>query len=376
MRKKSECLIGDPEMADEHVTRRGFVRSAAVGIGAGAVVSEAQSRKAFGSEGGDLVGAKQAAASGSGVSGRQIWVASLCQHKIDAATPKENIRKMLHRMEEVLPMQPDVICLPECFHVARMSAPKPPLAETAEKPIGAISHPFADFARRNRCNLVCPIYTEQSGRFYNAAVIIDREGQYVGEYRKINPTEGELEQGLTPGPIDPPVFKLDFGTIGVQICFDVNWHDNWTRLRQKGAEMIFWPSAFAGGEMLKGLAWINKVPIVSSTQIQPTTIVDALGDEIVSTGRFGEWVCGPVNLDFAIVQGWQMINKFDQVRRRYGRQINVKIKHEEAWGMLESLSPDVSIPQVLKEFGMETSSEMLARNTRLQDSRRPPAGKS
>lgn len=128
--------------------------------------------------------------------------------------------------------------------------------------------------------------------------------------------------------------------------------------------------------MLNGLAWINKVPIVSSTRIQPTTIVDALGDEVVSTGRFGEWVCAPVNLDYAVVQGWQMINKLDEVRRRYGRQVNVKIKHVEAWGMLESLSPDVSIAQVLREFELETSSQMLARNTRLQDARRPVAGAS
>jgi beta-ureidopropionase len=364
-------------MTDKQVTRRGFVRCTAMGVGAGAVASTAGSNVLTGteSESGNAASEKRRRGDGR-VSRRQVWVASLCQHKIDAATLQENIRKILHRMEEVLPMQPDVICLPECFHVAGMSGPRPPLSETAEQPIGDISRPFAEFARRNRCNVICPIYTHEAGRFYNAAVVIDRDGGYVGEYRKINPTDGELESGLTPGPLDPPVFKLDFGIIGIQICFDVNWHENWARLRQKGAEMIFWPSAFAGGEMLNGLAWINKVPIVSSTRIQPTTIVDALGDEVVSTGRFGEWVCAPVNLDYAVVQGWQMINKLDEVRRRYGRQVNVKIKHVEAWGMLESLSPDVSIAQVLREFELETSSQMLARNTRLQDARRPVAGAS
>ncbi len=270
-------------MSDEKVTRRSFARRASVGVGAavgmgvGAVASAA------------VDDAKHRSA--DGVSRRQVWVASLCQHKIEAATPQDCIRQMLRRMEEVLPMQPDVICLPECFHVAGLSGPRPPLRETAETPIGEMSRPFAEFARRNQCYVICPIYTHEAGRFYNAAVVIDRSGQYVGEYRKINPTEGELQAGLTPGPLDPPVFKLDFGTVGIQICFDVNWHDNWARLRQKGAEMIFWPSAFAGGEMLKGLAWINKVPIVSSTRIQPTTIIDAVGDEVVSTGRFGEWVC-------------------------------------------------------------------------------------
>ena len=356
-------------MADEQVNRRGFVRRAAAGIGAGSIVTAAQAAESVSDSSSPQ--AESITQAKAGVSGRQIWAASLCQHKIETATPKDNIRRMLQRMEEVLPMQPDVICLPECFHVARLTAAKPPVAETAEQPIGDISKPFAEFARRNRCNVICPIYTMHSGRYYNAAVVIDRNGDYVGEYQKINPTEGELDYGLTPGPIDPPVFKLDFGTIGIQICFDVNWHENWAKLRQKGAEIIFWPSAFAGGEMLKGLAWINKVPIVSSTQIQPTTIVDALGDEVVSTGRFGEWVCAPINLDFAVLQGWQMINKLDEVRSRYGRKVNVKIKHVEAWALLESLSPDVSIPDVLQQFGLETSSQMLERNTALQDAKRP-----
>ncbi len=71
-----------------------------------------------------------------------------------------------------------------------------------------------------------------------------------------------------------------------------------------------------------------------------------------------------------------MINKLDEVRRRYGRKVNVKIKHVEAWGMVESLSPEVSIPAVLKEFDLETSSQMLARNASLQNEKRPASGGS
>lgn len=267
-------------------------------------------------------------------------------------------------------MQPDVICLPECFHVANLKRARPSLAETAEESIGPISRPFADFARRYHCNVICPIYTREAGEIHNAAVVIDHAGEYVGEYRKTNPTEGELKNGITPGPVDPPVFQLDFGKIGIQICFDVNWHENWRKLSNKGAEIVFWPSAFAGGEMLNGLAWINKYYVVSSTRVQTTKIVDVLGDDVVSTGRFGEWVCAPVNLDVAVVQGYQYMKKLDQARAKYGRKINVKTKHVEAWAALESLSSDLSVPDILREFGIETSNEMLARNTKLQNAKR------
>lgn len=169
----------------------------------------------------------------------------------------------------------------------------------------------------------------------------------------IQPTEGELKNGIIPGPLDPPVFKLDVGIIGVQICFDINWHDNWKKLADKGAEIVFWPSAFAGGEMLNALAWVNKYHIVSSTRIQATKIVDVLGDDIVSTGRFGDWVCTPINLDVAVVQGWQAIGRLEDIRAKYGRKVTVKIKHVEAWGAIESLSADIAAHDVLREFGLD-----------------------
>ncbi|MFC1713821.1 carbon-nitrogen hydrolase family protein [Candidatus Poribacteria bacterium] len=303
---------------------------------------------------------------------REVWVASICQAGLRAENYKGMMAKMLARMEEVTPMRPDIVCLPEAFHVVGLPGGRPPLSEVAEEPIGPISQPFADFARKYGCYVICPIYTVEAGRYYNAAVIIDRQGQYVGEYRKINPTEGELDKGITPGPVQPPVFKTDFGTIGVQICYDVNWHENWKKLREAGAEIVFWPSAFAGGEMLNCLAWINKYYVVSSTRfVHPTKIVDVLGDDIITTGRAGEWVCAPINLDKAVIQSVKEIRKLEKIRAKYGRKFHIKIKHVEAWASIEGLSADISVPEALKEFGIETSNEMLSRNTKLQDAKRP-----
>ena len=72
----------------------------------------------------------------------------------------------------------------------------------------------------------------------------------MGRFDKMHPTEKELAQGIHPGNIDPPVFPTDFGTIGVQICLDVNWWDNWARLKQKGAKILFFPAAYPAAEQL------------------------------------------------------------------------------------------------------------------------------
>ena len=100
------------------------------------------------------------------------------------------------------------------------------------------------------------------------------------------------------------MFKTDFGTIGVQICFDINWRDVWEKLGKYGAEIVFWPSAFNGGKMLNSLAWMNKYYVVSSTRYDPSRICDIDGDEIIRSGLSAHWVCAPINLEKAFIHSW------------------------------------------------------------------------
>ena len=44
--------------------------------------------------------------------------------------------------------------------------------------------------------------------------------------------------------------------------------------------------------------------------------------------------------------------------------------HVEALALIEGLSADISVPQVLKEFGIPTSKELIANSARLQSAKR------
>lgn len=304
---------------------------------------------------------------------RQVWVASMGQMGLKAQNSREMCRKMLGRMEEAAPLKPDIVCTPELFPLVGLQGGRwPPLSDVAEERTGPILDQFADFARRHHCYVICSTCTKEAGRYYNAAVLFDREGQYVGEYRKTNPTDDEIEKGITPGPLMPPVFQADFGTMGIQICYDVNWHDNWRHLSDLGAKIVFWPSAFAGGRMLNSLAWINKYYVVSSTGfLHPTKVVSPLGEDLVVTGRAASWICTPLNLDFEVVQTVKDFQKFKDIRKKYGRGFRFQILHVEALATIEGVSADISVPQLLQEYGIPTSKEMLAASTRLQDAKRP-----
>lgn len=132
----------------------------------------------------------------------------------------------MQRLEQAASFQPDIVCLPELF--AR-SAPEPVPGPTTER--------LGGWARKHSSYVVAGIKTQSGGRIYNSAVLLDRDGKLVGRFDKIHPTERELQNGITPGATDPPVFETDFGTIGIQICFDVNWWENWKRLKEKGARI-------------------------------------------------------------------------------------------------------------------------------------------
>ena len=341
----------------EGASRRGFLQKTALGLGAGAAGLTAGA-------------AALAATDRPGRLPREVWVATVSHEGLEADNPEGMVRNYLERMKPLEASAPDIVCLPEIFPFCQ-SGPRRPVKERAEKPIGPLSAPFADYAKRNNCYVICPIYTVDNGRYYNAGVVFDRNGEVLGEYRKIHPTISEIEYGLTPGPVEPPVFDTDFGKIGIQICYDIEWLDGWSRLSRAGAEIVFWPSAFAGGQKLNALAFLNRFHVVSSTQKDTCKICDVSGEEIGRTGRWNRWVCAPVNLEKAFLHTWPYIRRFNDVHAKYGRKVRITNLAEEEWTIIESRSPDVKVADVLKEFEMLTYRDHIGRAEIFQDKNRP-----
>ncbi len=302
---------------------------------------------------------------------REIWVATISQNNLTADNPDAMIRRMLALMEETLVYDPDIICLPEVFHVANQPGARPSLTKSAESPVGDISAPFSKFAKAHNCYVVCPIYTVHEGRYYNAAVFLDRAGGVLGEYRKMHPTIGEIEQGIVPGPLDPPVFQTDFGRVGAQICFDIEWTDGWQALARKGAEIVFWPSAFSGGAMVNHAACRHMYCVVSSTRKGASKICDLAGVETAKTGHFAQWTCGPINLEKTVLHTWPYCQRFKDIQARYGRKVRLTTFHDEEWTLLESVAPDVNIQDLLNEFDLKTHRDHIQAADTVQKEHRP-----
>jgi len=289
---------------------------------------------------------------------REVWIAGLSQMGMQTETSQQIVEEILQSLKKALFYQPDVICLPEVFPTSNIvqQLSLSDKLKLSEK----VLQQFSEFAQVNNCYVICPLYTSEDGKAYNSAVVFNREGQKVGEYHKIHLTEGEIENGLTPGPLQPPVFKTDFGIIGIQICFDIEWDDGWTKLRDQGAEIVFWPSAFAGGQALNFKAIQHKYVVASSTRKNTAKLCDITGEVITKTGIWDRnSYCGAVNLEKAFLHTWPYVNRFNDIRKKYGRKIRITTFHEEEWSIIESLSPDILVADILKEFELETYEKLI-----------------
>jgi beta-ureidopropionase len=294
---------------------------------------------------------------------RAVNVATVSQDGIPDRPSQEYMQETLERLEWSACRNPDIVCLPENF---------PALTADDAQPVpGPITEQLGAWAREKHCYVVVPYRVKDGPRQYNSAVLLDRRGEVVGRYDKIHPVDVEIERGISPGGADPAVFRTDFGTVGIQICFDVNWPQTWRRLRQKGAEIVFFPSAYPAAKHLSLLARSNEYYIVSSARTRPSSVFDITGEVIASSGMFQPWADATLHLSKRLFEIDNHTGKMRRVESKYGRRICVKWYHDEDQFTLASLDPELAVEDIIKEFDLTPLSDYLARNEAAQDSARP-----
>jgi len=327
------------------ISRRSFIGKAAMTAGFAALGANS------------VVGKPDKADASQNELPREVWIATVSQQGMTAETPEKMVQSVFAVLEKSVVYHPDIICLPEIFMYNYLHSGMDLQKEAARSE--ELLKEFMAFARTNHCYLICPTITHENGKNYNSAVVFDRQGNRMGEYRKMYLPDDELALGLTPGPLQPPVFKADFGIFGIQICYDINWNQAWESLQQQGAEIVFWSSAFSGGQMVNTKAWENKYTVVSSTR-GISKICGISGETVAQTGDLDKYlICAPVNLEKVFIHSWPSSQRFDEIKAKYGRKIRLINYHEEEWSIIESLSPDVHVKDILAEFKLRTFEQQM-----------------
>ncbi|CAN5291626.1 hypothetical protein BH23BAC1_BH23BAC1_43410 [soil metagenome] len=344
-------------MDTPQISRRNFIRNSALTAGMASLTP-------LGTSGRTIPGYNE-----ENKSHREVWIACFSQMWLRADSAEQMVEKVLTILKDVVPLQPDFVCLPELFpfEMIQKKYRMEEMVELSEK----ITEQFSQFSKINNCYTVCPVYTAHHGSNYNSAVFLDRQGKQIGAYDKIHPTWGEIENGVSPGALFQPVISTEYGPVSAQICFDINWDDGWTMLQRQEAKIVFFPSAFDGGKMVNAKAWEHKYIVATSTNQNNSKLCDISGETIAQTGIWNKYLfCAPVNLEKVFIHLYPYVGRFQEIYNKYGRKVNIHMFHEEQWAIIESLSPEVFVKDILKEFDILTHEEHIQKGEMAQSKMR------
>jgi len=259
----------------------------------------------------------------------------------------------------------DLVVLPEAWR-------GPDVVETLDGPTITT---LARLAGKHRCYVVCPIYRSADGNRLNSSVLIDRTGKVVSVYDKVFPywNEFDLEPPVLPGQRDVEVYDADFGRIGFAICFDAKFPEVFQQLREKGAELVVWPSAYSGFTELQAFALLHHYYIVTSTLTGDSIVYDITGALASDERGTGELTVARLTVDMDRTIYHYNFNLDKRARLLAEHPADVKLDVDmprEEWFVLKAARPGVSARRLGREYGLEELRSYQDRSRAGVDARR------
>jgi predicted amidohydrolase/acetyl esterase/lipase len=210
----------------------------------------------------------------------------------------------------------------------------------------------------------------------NAAAVIDRQGRLAGRYVKAHPVldrvgpDGQivLEGGVRPGT-EYNVLDLDFGRVGVQICYDIEYPEGWRRLAEKGAELVLYPTQSPQLTRPGMYAATHEYWVVSSTFRNNASFFEP------GTGLVAAQITDPkqtlvheIDLSFIILPWSSRLRNGEAFREAFGDRVGYRYSQSEDRGIFWSNDPGRSVGQMARSLGLvETTTEQQTRARDAQD---------
>ena len=173
-----------------------------------------------------------------------------------------------------------LVVLPEVFSWRGRHRKEP---EQVESIPGPTTHRLQELATRHAIHLLAGSFLEKSGesRAYNTSLLFSPDGNILACYRKIHlfdvdiPGQVSIKESDSMKPGEEVVTATtQLGTVGLSICYDLRFPELYRGLTQRGAQVVFVPSAFTfptgaahWEALLRARAIENQVYIVAPNQI-------------------------------------------------------------------------------------------------------------
>ncbi len=253
---------------------------------------------------------------------------------------------------------------------------------------GPVRETFAAKAGQYHCYIVAPLFLLEDRATKlcsNAAVLFGRRGEVTGMYRKVHPVvdldTGYMEHGVAPGK-EVPVFNCDFGKLGIQICFDINFDYTWKELARKGAEIVAWPTQSPQTTMPACRALDHNYYIVSSTWRNNASIFNPIGkimSQVKWTPAMGSVesvgeksltdniLVQEIDLSYGILEWGPTLGNGEAFTKAFGDRAGFRYYEDDDRGIFWSNDPQTTVRQMfrsLNQVEQRESMELTVQNYR------------
>ena len=192
------------------------------------------------------------------------FILASIQMNSDPKGKEASVKKACKLIKEAANKGAKVIVLPEVFNIPYsefVGKPNDDKFLLAESIPGPTTDEIASLSKEHQIYVIVPLFEKTSeNEYYDTSVLVGPKGTIVGTYRKTtipgypdvscnwlntnNKIVGEsLERVYFKPGNDYPVFDTEYGKLGMLICWDRHFPENWRQLSTAGADVIMVPSA-------------------------------------------------------------------------------------------------------------------------------------
>ncbi len=286
-----------------------------------------------------------------------------------SANLQETLREAARWLELAAAQGAHLAVLPETINLLHRRSATAPLDEFALEDWRQATAVLCETAARSKISLVLPLLVRDNGVLANRFYVLSRDGTSLGYYQKRVPAPGEQASAVESGNSSP--IRWEGLAIGGAICFDVYYpRVVFDPQIETGADLFVIPSLTPAGSLLEYYALIYGVPFVLAYSPW-SRILDRDGTELVAGGyrsetlRFGfgsPVLLATVNFDAVTLFADHNQEKMGDVARHYGRAVRIRFNQPNCLFTLESRSADLSVHEVMRQFGLVSRREYFARH--------------
>jgi len=192
------------------------------------------------------------------------FILASIQMNSDPKGKEASVKKACKLIKKAASKGAKVIVLPEVFNIPYsefVGKPNDDKFLLAESIPGPTTDEIAILSKKHQIYVIVPLFEKISeSEYYDTSVLIGPKGNIIGKYRKTtipgypdvscnwlntdNKIVGEsLERVYFKPGNDYPVFDTEYGKLGMLICWDRHFPENWRQLSLAGADIIMVPSA-------------------------------------------------------------------------------------------------------------------------------------